>query len=183
MRAVYCLFIAGLWTPLLARDAPPLTFTVPGHGATTTEQLRDHVVALEFGYSTCKPCQAVAERLDRIAADFRTRGLQAYEILIDPNAAQLAPVVTEQQKLLLPVAWTSGESAMRFLGYAPTDRPSLPQIVLVDGSGRIRYQTQAQGTDELRTDAGLRARISELLTPQPPPAQPQHGRTKSVPTR
>ena len=151
--------------PVDARDAPPLTFTVPGRGATTLEQLRDHVLVLEFGYATCKPCQALAERLDRIATEFRGRGLQAFEILFDPNAPQLVPALTRDQKLSIPIAWTTGQGAMRFLGYAPADRPVVPQVVVIDADGKIRYQTAAQGSDALRTDTGLRARITELLTP------------------
>ena len=147
------------------REAPPLTWTVPEHGATTLEQLRDHPVVLEFGYSTCKPCQAVAERLNRVAEEFRARGVLAFEILFDPNSPQLVPVLAKDQKLTVPVAWTTGESAMRFLGYTHTDRPEVPQIVVLDGTGRIRYQTSAQGSDALRTEAGIRAKLSELLAP------------------
>ena len=133
-------------------------------------QLRGKVVALEFTYSTCSPCQAEAERLQKLAAEFGAQGFEAYSIAFDANANVMVENKTVGGSRGFALAWASAKNVRSFLGYTEAERISVPQIVLIDRDGQIRYQTGAEGSDPMRQEAELRTRITQLLAPPPTPA-------------
>ena len=123
---------------------------------------------------TCKHCFGPAQVLDKLQQELGGQGFQAIEVAFDPNASVLAEAFIADQHLKLPVGWTLGDQVSPFLGYGPTDRFVVPQIVLVDRAGVVRYQTRVQGHDDLRSEPVLRARITELLQPvNAPPKSPE----------
>lgn len=152
------------------RPAPEFTFTVPPGGQRIVSQLRGKVIAFEFAYSTCVPCQAAAERLQKLAAEFSAQGFEAYAIAFDVNANVMVENNTVGGSGGFALAWASAKDVRSFLGYAPAERISVPQIVLIDRSGQIQYQTSAVGSDPLRQDAEVRTKITQLLAPPPSPA-------------
>lgn len=143
------------------------------------------VVALEFIYTTCKHCLPPALALEKLQLELSGQGFQAIEIAFNPNASVLADSFIADQNLKIPVGWTLGEQVSSFLGYGPADRFVVPQIVLVDRTGAIRYQTGVQGHDDLRTEPVLRQRITELLggNPAAKPPNPANPDTNIRPTR
>jgi len=145
------------------RAAPSLTWTVPGQGQQTLRQYLGKIVAVEFVYTTCKHCLAPAQALEKLHSELRGQGFQAIEIAFNPNASVLASTFIADQHVDLPVGWALGEQVSSFLGYSPADRFVVPQIVILDRTGAIRYQTGVQGHDDLRSEPVLRQRITELL--------------------
>lgn len=155
--------------------ASNLTFSTPTQGQKTVGQLSGKVVALEFSYSTCQPCKAVSERLKKLAADLGPGGFEAYDIAFDVNARAMSEATVSDLPAAspgLPLGWANPREVRSFLQYAPSDRLSVPQLVLLDRNGQIRYQTALTGTDPLRTEATLRAHIVELLAPAPAAPSP-----------
>lgn len=150
-------------SPTTPRPAPNLTWTVPGQGQQTLRQYLGKVVAVEFVYTTCKHCLTPAQALEKLQSEFGGQGFQAIDIAFNPNASVLASTFIADQHLNLLVGWTLGEQVSAFLGYGPADRFVVPQIVIVDRTGAIRYQTGVQGHDDLRSEPVLRQRIAELL--------------------
>jgi AhpC/TSA family len=167
--SILLMLLAATWAspgaPPTPRPAPELAWTVPGQGQQMLRQYLGKVVALEFIYTTCKHCFGPAQVLDKLQQELGGQGFQAIEIAFDPNASVLAEPFIADQHLKLPVGWTLGDQVSPFLGYGPTDRFVVPQIVLVDRAGVVRYQTRVQGHDDLRSEPVLRARITELLQP------------------
>ena len=153
------------------RPAPEISWTVPGQGQQMLRQYLGKVVALEFIYTTCKHCLGPAQVLDKLQLELSGQGFQAIEVAFNPNASVLAESFIADQHLNIPVGWTLGEQVSSFLGYGPADRFVVPQIVLVDRTGVIRYQTGVQGHDDLRSEPVLRQRITELLQPVNPAAK------------
>jgi hypothetical protein len=152
------------------RPAPEIAWTVPGQGQQMLRQYLGKVVALEFVYTTCKHCLAPAQVLEKLQAELSGQGFQAIEIAFNPNASIIADSFIADQHLKLPVGYTLGEQVSSFLGYGPADRFVVPQIVIVDRTGAIRYQTGVQGHDDLRSEPVLRQKITELLHTVNPPA-------------
>jgi hypothetical protein len=110
--------------------------------------------------------------VQKLEQDLGSQGFQAIAVAFNPNAEVLTEDFIKDQHLTLPVGWTTGNDVTSFLGYGPADRFVVPQIVLLDRTGAIRFQTKAQGQDELRGEPVLRQRIMELLRPPGTPARP-----------
>ena len=64
---------------------------------------------------------------------------------------------------------------MNFMGMTVNDRPQVPQQVLIDRDGMIRYQTPPSGDFTALEESTLRSRLLEILgqtasRPKPPAA-------------
>lgn len=163
--------------------AADLTFTLPPGGQRMTNQMTGKVVALELGYSTCEPCKAESERLSKLASEFGPQGFEAYSVAFDLNARAMSEAAAESAagtRPGLPLGWANARDVRTFLGMSATDRLSVPQVVLLDRSGQVRFKTAAEGSDELRTEAALRTKIQELIAPPSAPAPPTGAKSKKV---
>jgi len=157
--------------PPLPRPAPEIAFAVPTQGQHTLSDYRGKVVALVFIYTTCAHCAAAATMMQELEQELGSQGFQAVAVAFNPNAEVLTENFIKDQHLTLPVGWTIGNDVTAFLGYGPTDRFVVPQVVLIDRTGAIRFQTKAQGEDDLRNKSVLRQKILELLHPASTPAK------------
>ena len=156
--------------PPVPRPAPDLAFTVPTQGQRTVSDFRGKVVALEFIYTTCTHCATAVQTMQKLEQELGSQGFQAIAIAFNPNAEVLTEYFTKERHLTMPVGWTNGDDVTAFLGYGPADRFVVPQIVLIDRTGTIRFETKAQGEDNLRSEPVLRQKILELLHPPKPVA-------------
>jgi thiol-disulfide isomerase/thioredoxin len=170
------------------RKAPELAFTLPGVGPKLLSQYRGKVVAIEFIMTTCPHCQAAAKVMTGYQKDFGSRGFQAIDLAINVLANNASPALASQQVSAFasnygaefPVGFLPQDAMMSFMGFSIMDRMVVPQIVLIDRKGFIRYQTPAEsGTewDDVMNETNMRKHIEELLG--------QHStavhRTKAVP--
>jgi hypothetical protein len=69
-----------------------------------------------------------------------------------------------------PVGWIDAGSPrdnimalMSFMGMTVNDRPQVPQQVLIDREGMIRYQTPPSGDFTALEESTLRGRLLEIL--------------------
>lgn len=166
--ALYALFscwplLAG--APVVPRPAPDFAFTVPAQGRRSLSDFHGKVVAVAFIYTTCAPCEATVQTMGKLQQEFGNQGFQAIAVAFNPNAEVLMDDFVKSQRVTFPLGWTTGNDVTEFLGYSPPDRFVVPQIVLIDRSGAIRFETQAQGEDALRSESVLRQKIGELLHP------------------
>ena len=51
-----------------------------------------------------------------------------------------------------------------FMGFSLMDRTVVPQVVVIDRKGFIRYQTPATGESDLRSPEVLQQHIEELIS-------------------
>jgi peroxiredoxin len=153
----------------LAAEPPDLAFTVPTQGQRTISELRGKVAAVAFIYTTCTHCISTVDALQKLEQELGNQGLQAIAIAFNPNAEVLVENFTKEHHVNIPVGWSLGNDVSAFLNYGPQDRFVVPQIVLIDRTGKIRFRTKAQGEDSLRNEPVLRQRIGELLHPQTTP--------------
>ncbi len=160
------------------KQAAELTFAVPDQGQQTLRQFRGKVVAVELISTACLACEDSVRMLSAIQKEFGTGRFQSLALAVNPNAEVSAPSFARDQKVTFPVGWTTREQARKFLDIGPEDRFALPQILIVDANGQIRYRTAAMGTDSLRTENILRQRVQLLLNPTPPRANPVRPRQK-----
>jgi thiol-disulfide isomerase/thioredoxin len=147
--------------PQAIRKSPELAFSIPGQGQKLLSQYRGKVVALEFILTTCPHCQAASKVMNEMQERYGSRGLQALDIAIDPNADLLVENFAKDYQVSFPVGWTTLEQMMAYMGF--TDRPVVPQLTLIDRNGNIHYQTPRTGDSESMKPEVIRRRIEELL--------------------
>lgn len=158
------LFAADTNTP---RKAPELAFTVPGQGQKLLSQYRGKVVALEFIFTTCPHCQAASRVMTKFQQEFGSRGFQAIDVAINDNADLLVDNFVKDYQVGFPVGWTPRDQMLTFMGFSMAERFVVPQLVLIDRKGVIRYQTPALADDaygKLMSEEAIRQHVEELLS-------------------
>ena len=56
---------------------------------------------------------------------------------------------------------------LKYMGFSPMMRWVVPQMVLIDRTGTIRYQTPPEGDPQLGLEGYLKGKIVELLNEKP----------------
>jgi thiol-disulfide isomerase/thioredoxin len=155
----------------LPRKAPELAFTVPGQGDKLLSQYRGKVVALEFILTTCPHCQAASHLMSQLQQEYGSRGFQALDVAINgvdegrtpAQANELVQAFINNNQASFPVGWTPREQMLSFTGFSITNRFVVPQLILIDRKGVIRYQTPPLGDPNATQESTMRQRIEELL--------------------
>ncbi|MBV9224424.1 MAG: TlpA family protein disulfide reductase [Acidobacteriaceae bacterium] len=145
----------------ILRKSPELQFSLPGQGQKLLSQYRGKVVALEFILTTCPHCQAASKVMTRMQERYGKEGFQALDVAINPNADSLVENFVKEYQVGFPVGWASIDQMMAYMGF--TERPLVPQLVLIDRNGNIRYQTARESDPESLKEDVIRDRIEELL--------------------
>jgi thiol-disulfide isomerase/thioredoxin len=156
-----------------SRKAPELAFTLPGEGEKLLSQYRGKVIALDFILTTCPHCQAAAKALSGFQDKYGKEGFQALDLAInglDENRTptQAADLVRGFAQTYgatnFPVGWVNRDAMPSFMGFSFVERSVVPQVVLIDRKGFIRYQTPATGDSELRQPEVVERHVQELLS-------------------
>jgi thiol-disulfide isomerase/thioredoxin len=163
----------------LPRKAPELAFTVPGQGDKLLSQYRGKVVALEFILTTCPHCQAASHVMSQLQQEYGSRGFQALDVAINANdegrtpeqANQLVQAFANNNQAAFPVGWASRDQMLSFTGFSITSRFVVPQLILIDRKGMIRYQTPPLGDPTAMQESTIRQRVEELLAADAPAAR------------
>lgn len=153
--------LLGLQAESVIRRSPELAFNVPGQGQKLLSQYRGKVVALEFILTTCPHCQAASRVMTGLQAEYASKGFQALDVAVDPDAESLVANFAKNYQVGFPVGSASLDGMMSYMSFQ--GRPVVPQLVLIDRDGNIRYQTPQLGDPESMKEDVIRARIQELL--------------------
>ena len=143
------------------RRSPELAFNIPGQGEKLLSGYRGKVVALEFIFTTCPHCQAASKVMTGFQQRYGARGLQALDVAVDPNADLRVENFAKEYQVGFPVGWAPIERMMTYMGF--TERPVVPQLVLIDRNGEIHYQTPREGDGNSLKLEVIETRIEELL--------------------
>lgn len=169
LATVACVVTAQSIPPDAPRKAPELAFTVPGQGAKLLSQYRGKVVSLEFIFTTCPHCQAATKLMEKFQKEFGPRGFQALDVAVNENADLLVENFSKDFQVNFPVGWVLRDQFISFMGWS-NPYFVVPQQVLIDRKGMIRYQTPARedaNWDALMKEDAIRQHIEELLAGGP----------------
>jgi peroxiredoxin len=152
-------------SPRVPRKAPEFVIELPGDRQLLLSQFRGKVVVLEFLFTTCQHCQHASQALTRLYGELGGKGLQPLGVAFNDMAKTAVPGFVVEFGVKYPVGWSSSMAVHDFLGFSILERMVVPQVVLVDRKGMIRFQTGAgTGQADLKGgEAELRAKIEELL--------------------
>jgi len=179
MATVASIVSAQSIPPDAPRKAPELAFTIPGQGQKLLSQYRGKVVSLEFIFTTCPHCQAATKVMEKYQKEFGPRGFQALDVAVNDNADLLVENFSKDFQVNFPVGWVLRDQFISFMGW---NNPYfvVPQQVLIDRKGMIRYQTPARqdaNWDALMKEDAIRQHIEELLAGGPASAGAKSGPT------
>ncbi len=153
------------------RKAPELAFHLPGEGEQLLSHYRGKVVAIEFILTTCPHCQAASRVMTQLQQQYGSRGFQALDLAINGldegrNAEQadaLVETFARGFQVGFPVGWVNRDQFTSFLGFSVVEYTVVPQLVMIDRKGYIRFQTPPRGDENAMKPETLRQRIEELL--------------------
>jgi thiol-disulfide isomerase/thioredoxin len=131
-------------------------FTLPDlSGAShTLSKLRGQVVLLDFWASWCGPCRMTMPMVDKLANEFRGKGLVVYSVNLRESPA-VAEGYIKKRGLSLPVLLDErGDVAGKY------QVVSIPSLVIVGRDGKVAsHMVGAHPEEDLRealSDAGIR---------------------------
>jgi thiol-disulfide isomerase/thioredoxin len=153
---------ADVTTP---RPAPKLVYNIPGKAPQELSQYLGKVVALEFIFTTCPHCKAASHLMSKLQNELASKGFQALDVAVNPNADLLVDIFAKEQQTTFPVGWIFQQEMTSFMGFSD-GRYVVPQMVLIDRKGVIRYQTPAlenETYDKMMNEEAIRKHIDELL--------------------
>jgi peroxiredoxin len=192
-KAFYLLFLMAFAFSISAeeRKAPELAFNLPGQGQKLLSQYRGKVVGLEFILTTCPHCQAQSKVMTKFQNEFAGKGFQALDLAINlldnggtaESANSAATMFSQKFEVGFPVGWLPREQMMAFEGFSLMDRMVVPQLVLIDRKGVIRYSTPAGSGPEWEAqmnEAALHQHIEELVNETAPKSTARTLRQKST---
>lgn len=155
------------------RRAPELSFYDRSGKAVSLSNFQGKVVALEFLFVRSMHCARVAQTLNKLNNDLRSRGFQSIGVAFSApqSEADAATVDNFIQSLSLayPVGYTDKENVDRFLDRGKYDVLNIPQVVIIDRAGVIRAQSGVRpGDPKLEDENSLRVLLDALLKETPP---------------
>ncbi len=171
MKWIACLaFGLCLWPalaqPPVPRPAVDFQMLSPSGKIVKLSDYRGKVVVVQFLYTTCTHCQAVARMLSPLEQELGPRGLQVLGIAFNPDVQQGPGAITDfirSNNVAFPVGAASRDTVLSYLGISVMERFFVPQIVVVDRHGSVRAQSKFQGSLELQDASNLKPLLDGLL--------------------
>jgi peroxiredoxin len=147
--------------PAVPRPAGEFAIQLASGKQLLLSQYRGKVVAVEFLYTTCPACQRAAQHMSKLYRDLGSKGFQPLGVAFNDNASMLVTDFIRNFGVMHPVGFSPQQTVLNYLGI--TGRYVVPQVIIVDRKGVIRWQSPASGGGEALSEAALRQRVEELL--------------------
>ena len=158
LNGVQCLRVAPRLFEVNAtpegREAPLAFLSLPDGQVLNLQDLRGHVVLLDFWATWCAPCRASFPAMDRLSSDFAAAGLIVAGISADHDSNLWRQYLRDHRTVSVQVLDKNNELAESFDGMAK------PTFILLDARGRIRWKLVGWRPLTYRT---LRREIVALL--------------------
>lgn len=159
--AVLLMTAASCFSQKVPRPAPELLFNdVTGHKVELSDY-RGEVVVVAFMVSGCPHCQFVSQQLEGLYQELRGRGLRVVGGMFDREGDPL--VFANRFKLMYPIGSVPRSVMEQFMGYQQEHRVGTPQLAFIDRRGRIRAQSEQEGTPLLQQPDVIRSVVESLL--------------------
>jgi peroxiredoxin len=161
------------------RKSPDFVITGPGQPDLMLSSFKGKVVVMEFLFVRSQHCQRVAQTLNKLNGELGAQGFQAIGVVFDPPTgstagARVVDFLRSYLSLKYPVGYASKEAVDAYLGRAPGQVLSIPQVVVVDRSGMIRATTGSRSGDLTLEDEGLLRGLLEQLLKEDAPLSDTH---------
>ena len=154
----------GTESALVGKPAPDFELELLGGAKFRLAQNKGKVVVLDFWATWCGPCLQAMPQVEKVAGEFRDRGVQLIAVNLQEQPKQIKAML-ERHKLSPTVALDiDGSVAEKYAANA------IPQTVIIKGDGTVARLFVGGGPhlgEQLRE--ALAAVLKEAATPQPTP--------------
>ncbi|HZS35898.1 MAG TPA: TlpA disulfide reductase family protein [Polyangia bacterium] len=137
LLALNLVWIARSWAPLTTvatprgSAAPDVSFALLDGGATRVSDGRGRAQVLAFWATWCGPCKTELPGLDRLYARYGDRARFLAVSVDGADQGELVRAFVRATGLRMPVALDSGAGSQAY------HVDTIPQLVIVDGEGRV----------------------------------------------
>ncbi len=164
MRSLLSAFLlsAVALTAQIPRPSPELVISLPNGQQELLTKHKGKVVVLEFMFTTCPHCQNTARILSKLQNELGPKGFRPLGVAINPDPD--VPGFIKKYNVNFVVGTGTRDAAYAYLQKSVMSSFTVPQIVIVDKKGMIRYQyTGNDAFISTNEEANLRETISKLL--------------------
>ncbi len=160
LLAASAVFAQSSKTP---RPLTPFDFVLPDGQKMNLTSCKGKVCVVEFLFTTCPHCQQTAAVMRELNRELGPKGFQPIGIAFNDGAMMLVPDFVKNSGANYPVGIAARDKVIPYLGHSLTARLMVPQVIIVDKKGVIRYQSSLDGSEHLHEPARLKQIVTELL--------------------
>ena len=161
------------------RKSPEFDITGPGQPDLMLSSFKGKVVVMEFLFVRSQHCLRIAQTLNKLNKELGPQGFQPVGIVFDPPTGstaggQVVDFLRNYLSLSYPVGYASKDAVDAYLGRAPGQLLEIPQVVVIDRSGKIRATTGGRGGNQTLEDESLLRDLLEQLLKETAPVSDTH---------
>ncbi len=149
--------------PAVPRPAPELKFHLADGTPIVLSKYKGKVCVVEFLFTTCPHCQQTSQVMSNLNTEFGPKGFQPLGVAFNEGAIMLVPEFIKSFQVNYPTGVAPREKVLEFLAQPATARMMVPQVVIIDKKGVIRFQSSAEGNENIHGEQSLREKIKMLL--------------------
>lgn len=131
------------------------------------KEYKGKVVFLALVSTTCEDCLNLSMLLGRLQKEFGPKGLQTVAVACEPDSNKLAGPWEQRYRPGVPVGYYSKAEMYQMAELAPDARPYVPVLLVIDRSGKIKYQMESNEPIMKETEKLLRVFANSLLAEKP----------------
>ncbi len=157
----------GALAASLPRKAPEFVIKLPDGGQKLLSQYRGKVVVLEFLLTTCPHCKDTSRIMNRLQADYASRGLVCLGVAINDDAPYKIPAYVLETGARFLVGYADRDPSLALLQHPPNKTFMVPRLVFIDRTGMIRADRGGGNDDEFfkNEEKTMRSIVEPLLGP------------------
>lgn len=144
----------GAVKDLIGKPAPAFTLKQLGGGDVKLQDLKGSVVVLDFWATWCGPCVEGLPHVDAIYKDNKDKGVKAFAVNMQEDAADVQKFVTEKGLSLPVLLETKGDVAEKY------KVEGIPETVVIGRDGSVKQVFVGTGPD---TETRLRKTVEDAL--------------------
>ncbi len=152
--------------PLLGRKTPEFQIDMPSGKPLLLSAYKGKVICLEFLFTTCPHCQRASQTYTKLYKELGPQGMQPLGIATNEMAGLLVNDFIRDFKVGYPVGYSTMDASLHYLMIDKNKRWVVPQVVVIDRKGVIRYQTPWNG-DETHQDENFMRNLLKGLLAEP----------------
>lgn len=177
--AAAALAAASLVGADLPRTAPEFQVRMTNGKDLLLSNFKGKVVVLEFLLTTCPHCQKASQTMNRLYKELGPMGMQPVGVAINDMANIYVDDYVKQFNLNYPVGFSPRDPVIEFLQHPVMMSLMMPQLVIIDRKGVVRYQYAGNDPFFENEEKNLREILLPLLKPAAPAAKPKAPAKKS----
>lgn len=147
----------------IPRTAPDFQVRMTDGKDILLSSYKGKVIVCEFILTDCPHCQKASQTLNKLHRELGPQGFQPVAVAINDMANMFVNDFVKQFNISYPVGFSPREPVLSFLQHDVMMRLLMPQLVVIDRKGVIRYQYAGDDKFFENEEKNLREILKPLL--------------------